>query len=312
MYQNLFVSLLSSCASAGDFSVQLTSLNASANITIVLTATGNTVGLAPDDIAYNAITQWRTQLIQYGCAYNGSPQFSQDVPAATWRLLNTDHVITFFSECQFRIKLTSNATGAEIVTGHEPLLCTLADLDTYSTLMKLGATLSTAEKILLITTASGLITSYLSNLLVQAGYVRTVNGFYQRSIFLNQGLPVQSFDTPRVCPPGMFGWWYAFYAFFPWIRWSMTPETGELFYQPNNNILNNPEPTSLNYQVKVSYTAGELNLPAQVLIAMTMILKAIVNDPGALKSIKTGSFQAQFKDKNPITIALELLDEFKI
>lgn len=312
MYTNLFCDVLSACASAGDFSVQLTSLNASANVTITLTATGNTVGMSTDDMAYNAITQWRTQLIQYGCAYDGAPQFSQEVPAASWRLLNTDHVITFFSECQFRIRLSSNTTGAEIVTGHEPLLCTLADLDTYATLMKLGATLSTAEKILLITTASGLITSYLSNLLVQAGYVRTENGCYQRSIFLNQGLPVQSFDPPRVCPPGFWNNWYPWTILLPWIRWSLVPETGELFYQPNNSLLNNPEPTSLNYQVKVSYTAGELNLPAQVLIAMTMILKAIVNDPGALKSIKTGSFQAQFKDRNPITVALELLDEFKI
>lgn len=312
MFTNLFCSILSAAASAGDFSVQLTSLNASANVTLTLVATGNTVGMSPDDMAANAVTQFRTELIQYGAAYDGAPLMTQDTTVASWRVLFTDHVITFFSECQFRIKIVSNSTGAEIVTGHEPLLCTLSDLDTYSTLMKLGASLSTAEKILLITTASGLITSYLNNLLVQAGYVKTVNGFYQRSIFLNQGLPVQSFDPPRVCPPGFWNNWYPWTILLPWIRWSLEPTTGELFYQPNNNLLNNPEPTSLNYQVKCSYTAGELNLPAQVLIAMTMILKAIVNDMGGAKSLKTGSFAITMKDRTSITDALVMLDEFKI
>lgn len=311
MYTNLFTSILSAAASAGDFSVQLTSLNASANVTLTLTATGNTVGMAPDDMAANAVTQFRTELIQYGAAYDGAPVLSSDTPAATWRVMFTDHVITFFSECQFRLKLVTNSTGSEIVCGHEPLLVTLSDLDTYSTIMKLGASLSTEEKILLITTASGLITSYLNNLLVLAGYVKTEVGFYQRSFWLNQGLPVQSYDQPRICPPGLLVW-YPWIILLPWVRWSLNPETGEFFYQPNQNLLNYPEPSSLNYQFKCSYVGGNINLPAQVLIAMTMILKALVNDMGGAKSLKTGSFQISMKDRTPITEALALLDEFKI
>lgn len=311
MYTNLFCSILSQAAATGSFSVQLTSLNASANVTLTLTATGNTVGMAPDDMSANAVPQMITQLIQYTAAYDGAPALSQDTPAATWRVLFTDHVITFFSECQFRLKLLSNDTGAEIVCTHEPLLVTLDDLTTYSNLMKLGATLTTDEQILLITTASGLITSYLNNLLVLAGYVKTETGFYQRSFWLNQGLPVQSWDSPRIAPPGT-GIWYNWVILMAWIRWNMNPETGELFYQPNNNLLNNPEPSSLNYQFKCSYVSGELNLPSQVLLVMTMLIKALVNDTNGLKSIKTGSFAATFKDRTAIQSALVLLDEYRL
>ncbi len=311
MYLNLFTSILSAAASSGDFSVQLTSLNASANVTLTLTATGNTVGMAPDDMAANAVTQFRIELLQYGALYDGAPVLSQDPPPATWRVLLTDHVITFFSECQFRLKLLENDTGAEIVCSHEPLLTTLVDLTVYSNLMKVGATLTTEEKILLITTASGLITSYLNNLLVIAGYVKTETGFYQRSFFLNQGLPVQSWDPPRIAPPGI-GIWYNWLYIMAWVRWNMNPETGELFYQPNQNFLNVPEPGSLNYQFKCSYTAGLVNLPAQVLIAMTMIIKAIVNDMGGAKSLKTGSFQITLKERTPIIEALAMLDDYKL
>lgn len=311
MYTNLFCSILSQAAATGSFSVQLTSLNASANVTLTLTATGNTVGMAPDDMSANAVPQMITQLIQYAAAYDGAPALSQDTPAATWRVMFTDHIITFFSECQFRLKLLSNDTGAEIVCTHEPLLVTLDDLTTYSNLMKLGATLTTDEQILLITTASGLITAYLNNLLVLAGYVKTETGFYQRSFWLNQGLPVQSWDPPRIAPPGI-GIWYNWLYLMAWVRWNMNPETGELFYQPNQNFLNVPEPGSLNYQVKVSYTAGLVNLPAQVLIAMTTIIKAIVNDMGGAKSLKTGSFQVTLKERTPILEALAMLDDFKL
>lgn len=309
MFTNLFCSVLSACASAGNFSVQLTSLNASANVTVTLSATGNTVGMSPDEMAANAITQFQTQLIQYGCIYNGEPVLSQDVPAATWRVLNTDHVITFFSECQFRIKLYSNTTGAQIVTGHEPMLITLADFNTYANIMKVGgANLTDEEKLLLITTASGLVTSYLNNQLVLAGYVKTETGCYQKSFFLNQGLPVQSFDPPKIAPPGMyFMWWY---VVLPWVRWNLNPETGELYYQPSQNLLNWPEPSSLGYQIKISYVAGNLNLPAQVLIAMTMLIKSIVNDMGGAKSLKTGSFQVVMRDRTVIQEALSILDEF--
>lgn len=311
MYLNLFCNVLSAAASAGDFSVQLTSLNASANVVVTLTATGNTAGMPADDMAANSITQFQTQLIQYGCAYDGAPVLSTEVPVASWRVMWTDHVVTFFSECQFRLKISSNTTGATIVASHEPLLITLDDFDTYSNLIKTGATLTEAEKILLITSASDQVTSYLNNLLVVAGYVRTEVGFYQRSFFLNQGFPVQSFDPPKIAPPGLFTW-YAYFILLPWIRWSLNPDTGELFYQPNQNLLNWPEPSSLNYQFKCSYTAGNLNLPAHIIIAMAMLIKAILTDPGAAKSLKTGSFQIQYRDRSAILSALQMLDDLKL
>lgn len=311
MFTNLFVSFLSAAASAGSIDFTLRSYNASANVTLALTATGFTSGMAPDQCAISAINQLSTQITQYGLQY-AVPQITGEIPAALFRLNRTEHIVNFFSECQFSLIIDSNDTGASVSVTHEPLLVTLDKFTSLFGLIKGGATLTTDEKLLLIETISGIITSYCNNNFAIAGYVQSFNGFYQRSFFLNLGLPVQSFDPPRLAPPiiGLGLQWYLWYLVYPWVRWNLVPETGELFFQPNNNIINSYEPGSLNNQVKVSYVAGEFYLPSQLLFCFTQIAKSILNDPLGVASLKTGSFQVQFRGKTAIEAALAYLDDY--
>lgn len=313
MFTNLFLNFMSAPASSGGITLNLQSFNASANVNLTLSATGLTAGLAPDSCAITAINQLNTQLTQYGIQYS-VPQITGEIPGALFRLSRTEHIINFFSECQFDLTLDSNDTGASISVTREPLLVTLDKFTTMFGLIKGGATLSTDEKLLLIETISGMITAYCNNNFAIAGYVQSWNGFYQRSFFLNLGLPVQSFDPPRLAPPilGLGIQWYLWYLVYPWIRWNLVPETGELFFQPNNNIINSFEPGSLNNQIKISYVAGEWKLPAQLLLCFTQLAKTILNDPMGVASLKTGSFQVQFRNKTPIETALALLDDYVI
>ncbi len=313
MFTNLFLNFMSAPASGGSISLNLQSFNASANVNLTLTASGLTTGMAPDVCAQTAITQLNTQLTQYGINF-GIPQITGQIPSALFRLARTEHIINFFSECQFTLVVDSNDTGASISVTHEPLLVTLDKFSSLFGLIKGGATLSTDEKLLLIETISGMITSYCNNNIAIAGYVQSFNGFYQRSFFLNLGLPIQHFDPPRIAPPtiGMYLVWTLWYLVYPWLRWNLNPITGELFFQPNNNLINNMEPSSLNNQIKISYQAGEFYLPAQLLLCFTQIAKSILNDPIGVKSLKTGSFAVQFKDRGPIQTALALLDNYVI
>lgn len=313
MYSNLFLNFMSATASSGSISLNLQSFNASANVSLSLAATGLTSGMTPEACAISAISQLNTQITQYGVQY-AVPQITGETPAALFRLARTEHIVNFFSECQFDLTLTENDTGASISVTREPLLVTLDKFTSMFGLIKGGATLSTDEKLLLIETISGLITSYCNNNFAIAGYVQSFNGFYQRSFFLNIGLPVQSFDAPRVAAPtvGLGFVWYLWYLIYPWLRWNLVPETGELFFQPNNNILNNFEPSSLNNQIKISYIAGNWKLPAQLLLCFTQLAKSIINDPMGVKSLKTGSFSVQWRDRGSIPAALSLLDDFII
>lgn len=311
MFTNLFLNFMSAPASGGSISLNLQSFNASANVNLTLTASGLTTGMAPDVCAQTAITQLNVQLTQYGINF-GIPQITGQIPSALFRLARTEHIINFFSECQFDLTVETNTTGAFIEVNREPILATLDDFSSLSSLMAAGATLTDAEKVLLLKVASGLITSYTNNLLVIAGYVQSFNGFYQRSFFLNLGLPVQSFDPPRIVPPtiGMYMVWTLWYLVYPWLRWNLNPITGELFFQPNNNLINNMEPSSLNNQIKVSYQAGEWKIPPAVLLCLTQICRAIINDPNGAKSLKTGSFSVSFREKTPIQMALVLMDDY--
>lgn len=311
MYVNNFVNCLSAAAASGNFSIQLQSLNCSPNITLTLVATGTTAGMAPDEMALNAVTQFNTILIQNSAEYL-SPKFSSQVPQAAWRVICTDHIITFFSESQFRLTISDNDTGASLVATHDPLLVTYTDLDSLVALMNIGASLTEAQKLLLIQQVSGLIVSYTNNLIVQAGYVQSFVGYYQKSFFLTLGNPIQSFDMPRVAPPGLnFGylWWDFVISLY---QWNLNPITGQLDFMNSQNLLNIMEPSSLQNQIKISYVAGEYHIPAQVLLVAVQLIKAIINDPIGVKSLKTGSFSVSYKDRSGIQAALALLDSYRL
>lgn len=311
MYVNSFINCLSAAAASGDWSVRLQSLNAGANVTLTLVATGTQAGWAPDQIAQNAVTQFQTLLIQNSVEYL-QPRFSGQTPQAAWRVICTDHVITFFSESQFLLSIADNSPGASIVATHDPLLVTYTDLDSLVALMNIGATLTEDQKLLLIQQVSGLIVSYTNNLIVQAGYVQSWVGYYQKSFFLTLGNPIQSFDMPRVAPPGLnFNYlWWDFLVM--WYQWNLNPITGQLDFMNSQNLLNVMEPSSLQNQIKISYVAGEYHIPAQVLLVAVQLIKAIINDPIGVKSLKTGSFAVQYRDRGGIQAALQMLDAYRL
>lgn len=313
MFTNIFCNILTQTLASGTISAQLQTFNASANVNLTLSATGLTAGLTPSQCAYSIITQFNQDLTNYGIQYS-TPQTTGEIPAALFRLSRTEHVVNFFSECQFDLTIITNDTSAYVEISDKPYLSTLSQFQSMVGLINFGASLTDEQYLLLLKTASGLITSYTQNLIVLAGYVQSFNGFYQRSFFLSTGLPVQSYDSPRIATPnlGLESTWYVWTLVCPWMRWNLTPETGELFYQPNQNLLNYPEPSSLGYQIKISYTAGNWKIPPAVLLALTQIGKAIINDPGSVKEIKTGSFSTTFRDRSAITSALQLLDDLKL
>lgn len=314
MYLNLFQSFLSSASASGGFSVQLQTFNAESNITLTLVATGITAGMGETDMAQTANTQFQTQLIQYGILYSGVPAFSSQTPQASFRIFNTDHVLTYWSEALFKLTLVTNTTGAQIKCDHEVYLITLTDFDSLVGVVDIGnTTLTTNQKILLIKVASSQLTSALNNNFVICGFTNTTTGSWQTAIFLRGGRPVIDWDAPHVAFPSAIP--YSLYpeAPNPKLLWSLNPLTGQLFYKAWQNVANIVEPWSLNNECKTSYYAGNFNLPGALLFGIIQIITATLENRAGIKSIKTGSFETVFLDRGAfITVVDELWNEYSL
>lgn len=307
MYLNQFISFLTPAATSGGFSIVLSDTTNSNVFTMPVS--GITTLQTEIDIAQSAQTQVQTQLYQYNLAYSGTPAFSGQSPAFTFRLFRTDHVLILWSEAYFRVSIANNTSGTTILADHESALMTVTDYDAFTDLVPLeAANLTTDQKVFLIKLASSRLVTALNNNIVICGFTKTMNGEWQTSAFLREGLPVIDFDPPRVSFPLSLA--YQLYPTDPGPKlvWNLNPITGQLKYKPAQNVVNWPEPWSQGNEVKISYYAGNWNLPTAIIGALIQIIVATLENRAGIKALKTGSFQVTYLDRGALQAAIAELE----
>lgn len=321
MAQNhVFLNLESVAASSGSLVVNLKTSDSIVNINQSLTATGLVAGQSPESMVAAMVTQFNIQLIQYGLNYTGSPIFSsylaqydvQQATPATFRITYTDHVICFFSESSFVLSVLADGTGCNpVVSTLTPLLATLQTFKNFAPIEGLDLNNLSDQTILyLIQLSSANLINLLNNKLVRCTFVHEDNGNWQKSFFLRQALPAVFFDGVRSRRPDSFSLYGSLVGYTTSLAWSFNHGTGELRYIPTQNLVFDYEPAGGNNEIRISYVAGNMNIPIAILSGLMALAKASLQGLGVgsnVQELKTGTFSVRFK--NGMTIGQAIRED---
>lgn len=300
-----FLSFLNRPSGTGTLDITLQSFDAATTSLITLSVTGMTA-TSPQTNAYVAWQQINTQLIQYGLAYTGSPVFTSStlldpnqptfsnlLAQGNYRVHQSTHVLSFFSEAPFSLSVCSNTPGLMVVASNNPVLVTLDQAKAYAPLTQTDLSGFTDDQInKLMEIASARLVSVLNNNIVVCTYVHSEVGFMQRSIWLREGLPGLYYDGVRVKKPSQI---YTFPILGTSLNWNYNKDTGELNWMLANNIVDLGEPTAMGNEIKVSYVAGNFSIPSDIVFGLVGYAQSILEATGNIASLKTGTWAVKFK-----------------
>lgn len=311
--QLFFVSFLSNAASSGSINLTLQTNNplfqetspvatyTPINTTIALSVTGVIQGMDPVSIANLANTQFNTQLLQASAVYAGSPVFSSQIPNATFRIGQTDHVLSFFSQSLFTITASSNTTGAIVNLGPKPSLVTTGYIRSNAGLAAVplvdvnGVTLTDTQLAFMSSVMSSqLITLLGMNYIVICTFLLEETGNYQLELDLTGGIPGIWFDGIRVKRPYSVSLYGTLVGDSTSIVWNYITKRGKLRYIPAQNLTNTYEPTFWGNELKVSYVAGNNHIPDAIGYGILRLLGAGLQNRYGIASLKTGSFDVKY------------------
>lgn len=302
-----FLSFLNRPSGSGDITLTLQSYISQSDSLITLSVTGLSA-VSPHVNAFNATTQINTQLTQYGMQYTGAPSFSSisllsagpaqptfssQLGAGNFRIHQSDHVISFFSEAPFSLDVCSSVPGLQVICGNDPILATVDTARKYGPLSQFDMTgLGDAQIAILLELASTKLTTVLNNSIVVSTYIHSEVGYLQRSMFLREGLPGIYYDGVRIKRP------YQIYSY-PYIgaslNWNYNHDTGELYWIPSQNVIDMFDPTAPGNEIRISYVAGYFSIPNEIAYGVVTLMQAISENTANIESLKTGTWAVKFK-----------------
>lgn len=300
-----FLSFLNRPSGSGSLTLTLQGFENASPTTITLAVSG--IGaFSPQANAYTACQQIATQLVQYGISYSGMPTFtsnslldpsepvfSSQLPMGTYRVLQSEHVLSFFSEGGFSLDVCSTVPGLQVVSTNYPVLATVDEAKKYAPILQLDLTGFTDSSIaLLLEVASTRLTTLLGNNIVVCTYVHSEIGYMQRSFFLREGLPTLYYDAIRVKRPAQV---YTYPLLGNSLNWNLNRDTGELYWMLSQNIINMCDPTSYGNEIKISYVAGYFSIPSEITFGVITLMQAISENTANIESLKTGTWAVKFK-----------------
>lgn len=283
-------------ASAEDLTFSFETYNAETNIVLVATVTGITTSMSEIDVALEI----ENQLTDLLPAYSGVPVFSTDAYEATFRVTRTSHSVCVWSQAQFRTQLTENNTGAKLKISPTPVLMTVARANAlnggftgsaFGTLS--GTALTTDQTIDMLESVSAELIGYLNNNIVISTYLGEFRTDGYKSIFTSP-TPGVAIDTPTVRRKYAYEIWaipqYGYLAY-NWIRHS-----GQLNFRYNENFVNAGEPFELDNEVRVTFTAGEFDIPVAIEKCLIHLTQLGINMSSGVEELAGGSFKVKFGD----------------
>lgn len=292
-----YISVLTAASGAGTILFHLETFNAQTNIalTIPVTSTG-----APDEItlALRIQNQVNTILVQASASYQGGPVFSDQEPQATFDVTRSDHCVCIWSQAEFRLRMDSNDTGAQIRIGPSPTLITLPKAKAYAPLM--GVTFSdfnevdlTDDQIIqLLEIASDQIGRLINNNIVISTYLHEAIGNMVGTMRLGKG-PLVDWDVPYIRRP-----YIILITAIPLgqsaIAYNVVRNLKLVNYRFTNSLMNLLDPYEMNNEIKMTYRAGFMNIPTIVQEKVIQMASIMLNDAN-VKTLKGGSFSVEFR-----------------
>lgn len=290
MENRLYLSILSPAASSGGLTLTLTTYDSSTtNVTLVCAVTGITSGDSESTVARKILDQIPTILIQNSANYSGDPSLIQDGPLPTFRVTRTDHVLCFYSECQFDLS-ASSTTGANIVLGN--VLITIPEALSLSDLFSLGfENLTTAQLVKLLSNVSGRLVNMLNNPIVASTYRHDENTKWRRAIRVSR-VPIIYVDESFIRYPDILPFLSQVEStklntFFDidhirgWVEYKFAQESIFCY-----------EPFDYGNSVRLSYIAGYKKIPDEIKSAIAELSynSMIFSGLGAFETLKGGTF----------------------
>lgn len=293
----IFVSSCTSPYENGDLVFTLETFDAAPNIAITLSVTGILTSYTETDLATSINTQLTSQLIPY--KYNGNALFS-DTPFTTqFRVSQTEHITSIWSQCGYDFRLISNTTGANIKVSTRPVLMTVAKAKDFAAIKGFeftdvnGNSLSDSQITDLNLRGSTQIISFLRINVAITTYLNTIRGQDNKSVFLKP-TPGVARDTVMVRRKAYINLYtnptYMTFTFY------YNRYTGELNYRPSSTVVNTKSPFDLDNEVQVTLTAGYYNIPEEIFWALTDLNELNLLGLGNIESLKGGTGEIKFQD----------------
>lgn len=325
MRQYEFISVMTPPSSSGTIGFQFQTLDASVNYTYTIPCTGILSTDGEKETArkiYTCINSFlqntlitNDNLLPPGVnAIFNIPVYGNQDPVGNFRPAYTDHVVSMFSQAQFKYSITSNNTGANIKISTAPMLVTLAEALNYGAFTgqnfqdEFGVAYTTDQIITLVEIASIEITEILQNYIVNACYVHEEDGYFTDGIQLKK-YPIRTCDTPRVRRPSILQTLVADSTTMDILtKYIVNRETGWLTFRFSQNLIFNYEPFDYYNEIKVSYIGGEDVIPTSIKVATTQI-SVYAGTVIDIKSFRTGTTAFVYRDR--VEIFKDILSKSK-
>lgn len=265
-----FISFMEPANNTDVVTVRLQSFGAQVDEVFTSTTTVNT-GDDPETIALKVYQKLVADLTTAGLLYSdgttGTPQFSDQAPLATWMPTLSDHVVCIWSECQFRMTVTTNL--CRFVQDTSPVLMTIAYAKSvgfvFREFFKLadGSVMDDDSLVYTLGIISAYACDFLNNYIVMTTYKHHEICKGGESIQVGKR-PIYTWDDPQIRRP------YAAQIITATVlqvvrnSFMMVNETGKLGYRFAQNLVWNIEPFAKNNELIMTYVAGNFVIPKRV------------------------------------------------
>jgi hypothetical protein len=296
---------------SGDLVLSIQTYDATPNIAFTVTASG----VAADDVedlarklelsfaATLAASTYTDDDGTFDLGYDSVPVFNGGTIIPTFKVTRTEHVVCVWSQCQFRVKVTSNTWNNNVVVG-EQVLMTLADFDDQLDIFgeelvnSEGDPLTTPQKINKLKSASATIVALTRNNFIISSYLYELTGYITGSIFTPKR-PVITFDTPAFRTPPSVG--RMFVGNRLTVNYQIDHSRGKITFSGSNTIIDVGEPFDFNNEVKTTYTAGYWKIPSIVKekVVQMAIRSSGLGDLLGVKVLQGGTGRIEYRDNDP-------------
>lgn len=295
MDNRLYISVLTTAGSAGDFDFTLESFDSTADSTISGSVTGIVTADSEKDIAIKVYDQLSTIIIQNSASYIGVPESLPNTPPPTFQITRTDHVVCLWSQSKFDLEF-DQSTGAILSLRSNPTLSTVSEAQTLGAVMRQNFTnYTTAQIATLLEVLSDEIIGTTRNNFVASTYSISLNTNKLDAVRLPK-YPILDMDTPKTSRP---------FLILNIADTTVTDETSRYFisedgwisYKYSQDLVHVwNEPFDMNNQWQVTWIAGYQRIPDRVKMAMVKISPFYTNY-SIYQELAGGTSRVKYRDE---------------
>jgi hypothetical protein len=301
----VFLSVMTPAASTGTSTFNLSSYNATPNVSITFTVTGITAGMNEFLVANTICTQASNAIYDAGWLFQGVLGLLTDPISANYQTANTGHVTSFFSQAQFALSQVADTTGTAYYIDSIPVLATVTDAMSYAPLANqllqtcAGGQLSQQQIIDLFALASAELIGVTNNNIVSSYYIFEWTSNIANAIRF-QAPPIQMYWNPYIIRPTIVAMTTDVATFDLSINYDVDYQTGWCTFKFAQDLLFNYEPFDNQNQWRCAFQGGWNYIPREIKLALYQ-LSYLIQTTSNISSISDGVTRVTYAKDNNIT-----------